>query len=252
MDLRIWMLMALLAGYATANVQAQDDAPDWKRWTVRYFSALDVGNGFNASGIASYLEENDFDGREVSFGTTLDYPLTRAEGGTGWSLFAAYAYRPWLKVGASLHHGVTVSASGLWDRIGSTSRTGRLRISQSMWAMAPIALWTPVSNVVVGAGPAVIRGAITLTDTRALLSVQERMDPQEDTFLRLGAVAFASIGFTLGRTLYVGVQGQYLYSGEGGVGPFPLEERFFDRDALESSSVRFDQVTLGPVVGIRF
>ena len=75
------------------------------------------------------------------------------------------------------------------------------------------------------------------------------MDPQEDTFLRLGAVAFASIGFTLGRTLYVGVQGQYLYSGEGEVGPFPLES---DRDALESSSVRFDQVTLGPVVGIRF
>ena len=53
---------------------------DWKRWTVRYFSALDVGNEFNASGIASYLEENDFDGGK-RFGTTLDPPFASAERG---------------------------------------------------------------------------------------------------------------------------------------------------------------------------
>jgi hypothetical protein len=71
---------------------------------------------------------------------------------------------------------------------------------------------------------------------------------REDSFTRLGAVAFASLGFTLFReTLYFGVLGQYLYVGAAEIGPYDL-----DADPIEAGSVRLDQFTLGPVVGVSF
>lgn len=249
MIIRTWILTLLLAGGAAPAVQAQGNETDWKRWTVRYYRPLDAMNDFNAGGLSDFLETNGFGGdSEGFFDNTLEYPLTRVEGGTGWSLLASYAYRPWLRLGASFHRAVDPVASGL--RI-SPATYGLVGLRSRMWAAAPVATWTPVSSIAIGAGPALIRGTATFTDARITLG--ERMAPQEESFFRVGAVAFASLGFTILGTVHLGVQGQYLYGGEAEIGPFTLDEELFDLevDAL-AGGVRIDQFTFGPMVAVHF
>lgn len=233
--------MALLAGCATTAVQAQDDTPDWKRWTVRYFNALDAHSDSNASGFADYLEERGFGDSVRGFlGGVTDYPLTNDGGGGGWSVIAAYAYRPQLKLGGSFFQGANVAALGFRT---TAEGGGRPRIEQKAWAVAPIALWTPVSTLAVGAGPAFVRGTIRFSDGVFTLG---QVGTQEDSFMRLGAVAFASLGSTLFRgMLYIGVQGQYLYVGTEEVGPYDL-----NGESIEAGSIRLDQFTFGPVVAL--
>ena len=233
-----WLLAVLLAGWAV-DAQAQTDTQDRKRWTVRYFRMLDAHNEANGQGVVDYLDDNGFGETRSGLFGPISYPLTRnAEGGTGWSLTATYAYRPWLQVGGSFHRAMSMNTSGY------RSDSGRINLNHEMWSVGPVVVWKPANNLAMGAGPALIRGTATRVDARFLIGEDARA-PQEETFLRVGAVAFASLGFTLFRTVYVGVQGHYLYSGKAEIGPFTVGDQ-----TLEAGNVRLDQFAVGPVVAL--
>jgi hypothetical protein len=123
-----------------------------------------------------------------------------------------------------------------------------------MWTVAPIAVWEPLRFVDLGAGPAFIRGGTAPYERASEL----RIEAQETSFQRLGAVIFLSLGFTvLDRYLYLGLQGQFLYGGTVEMGPYDADERFaitppFEEFTVEAREVRIDQLTMGPVIAINF
>lgn len=232
-------LLLTLVGWSVA-AHAQTATQDWKRWTVRYFNAFDAPSDSNAGGFANYLDARGFGDSSQNFlgGGFTDYPLTSDGGGGGWSVLAAYAYRPHLSFGGSFHRGASIAARGFRN-----AGFERPRLGHELWGVAPIALWTPASAVAVGAGPAFIQGTITFSDGEIS---NDPSGGQEQSVMRLGAVAFASLGFTLlSETLYFGVQGQYLYVGNEEVGPYDLRG-----ETIEAGSVRLDQFTFGPLIAV--
>lgn len=207
----------------TQGASTKRQETNTKRWTVRYSGALEP----SGQGFADYLSEQGFDDTRQGFLGPIDYPLTDAEVGTGWSI--TYAYRPWLRVGGLFYRAPNMNTRGY------NSESGSLTLKREMWAVSPVAVWTPTGYAAVGAGPALLRGSVTFEGS------------QKEPFVRLGAVAFASLGFTLFRTVHVGVLWQYLYGGETEIGPYDYGE-----GVLEAESVRLDQFTVGPIVEIRF
>lgn len=103
--------------------------------------------------------------------------------------------------------------------------------------------------LVLGGGPAFLWGGTAPYDR----APEQRLSRQETTFQRLGAVLFASLGFTVfNRRLYLGLQMQFLYGGTAEIGPFRTEESVLYPEAitLDAQTVRLDQRTFGPVIAL--
>jgi hypothetical protein len=234
---------------------AQEDETSARRWTLRVFYSLpDNSAAFNSRGLVDFLENNGFGDDASNWFTNgvTEYPVVWTENASR-SVYAAFAIRPYLSIGGLYYNAQKVGVSG--RRYEPEQETSfRITLQQTMWALAPIALWSPIGFVDVGAGPAFIRGGAGPYD----MASEQRVEAQETSFQRLGAVIFVSLGFTvLNRTLYLGLQGQYLYGGTVEIGPYDAAESFaifppFEVFTLDAQETRIDQLTWGPAIAVNF
>jgi hypothetical protein len=248
---RLVLTLLLLACLSAPHVRAQGEEADTRRWTIRTFYSLpDTWAGFNSRGLVDFLETNGFDDASTFLGRTVDYPSVWTENAS-WSFYAAYAAQPRLSVGGLYYKAQYVNVGGFRSE---PETSFDIDLEQTMWAVAPFVLWAPVDYVDIGAGPAFIRGGTAPYE----VSFEQRIEAQETTFQRLGGVLFVSLGFTvLDRSLYLGLQGQFLYGGTVEMGPYQAKEwttftQPLEQLTLETHNVRIDQLTMGPVIAINF
>lgn len=244
------VLTLLLTSHLIApNALAQTDETGERQWMLRVFYSLpDNAAEFNSRGLVHFLEENDFGPRTTIFGYEIDYPVVDTED-AAWSLLAAYSIRPQLRVGGLFYRAQDVEAAGYYAGESSIDLSRNITLQQTMWALAPIALWKPASFVDLGVGPAFIQGGTAPLDA----APEQRVEAQEASFQRLGAVVLVSLGFTiLNRRLNLGLQGQFLYGGKVEVGPYHTEANslFPEEITLNVQKTRIDQLTWGPMIGL--
>lgn len=256
----VLLLTALITAYliapsAYAQTDGQTGDEEKRRWTVRLFYSF-PGNWAvrNSRGLVDYLERNgfDYDTPPGNFFGGVDYPQVGTEDASR-SFYAAYAIRPDFSVGGLYYDAQQIDVSGfLYEPEQEMSFD--IDLQQTMRALAPIALWEPVGVLDIGAGPAFIWGGTAPYEVGA----EQRLEAQETSFQRLGAVIFASVGFTvLDRYVYLGLQGQFLYGGTVEIGPYDVEEGFArssppETFTLSARKVRIGQLSWGPVIAVNF
>lgn len=250
---KLVLTLLLIAYLGAPNVLAQADGEGKRRWTVRTFFILpESWTDFNSRGLVSFLENNGFDDAQSLLGRTLENPVVWTRDGS-WCLYAAYALRPRLSVGGLYYKAQDVAVAGLRNE-APQEVAFHIHLDQTMWALAPIAIWKPVTFVNLGVGPAFIRGGTAPYEAAS----QQRVESQARSFQRLGAVIFISLGFTtFNQYLYLGLQGQFFYGGTVEMGPFEAEEWIainppHETFTLEAQNARIDQLTWGPVIAINF
>jgi hypothetical protein len=241
----VLLLAALLITHSTASNANAQLRSDQTPWTVLGYRVALQPALYNTRGLEDVLSANAFDDSQefdlVGGTLTLEYPQAGTQTG-GWSMLAAYAVRPWIRAGGALHRAVTVTADGYRQELG---RAQRVTLQHSMWSFSPIALWRGGRAFLLGGGPAVIRGT-TLLLASSETGDMNRVD--ESTFLRVGAIVFGSVGYTIiEEHLYVGLQVQFLYGGTPSIGPFDSGPF-----ALSPTDVSVSQLAGGPVVALHF
>lgn len=246
----LFAITLIAACWAVQDARAQPEPADAKRWTVLASLSLpDAGASFNSRGLVDFLDANDFGDDGSFFDESFEYPYASTEG-AAWTLAAAYAVRPRLSAGGFFHRAMDVEVAG--QRLApDPAPSGYITLRQRMWAVAPIVLWKAGRVLLVGGGPAYLRGETAPYRAAA----EERVEAQKTSFHRLGAVLFASMGYTtLGGYLYLGVQGQFLYGGKAEIGPFETEESFDfidpERIRLNARKASLNQWTVGPVIAL--
>lgn len=233
------------------SVLAQEDETGNLRLSIRaFYSFADNWAEFNSRGLVDYLGVNGFDDTGWF---SVDYPFVHTED-PSWSLYATYTIRPHLSIGGLYHKAQTVTVAG-WRNEPQQETSFRIDLKQSMWALAPIALWEPVGFADLGVGPAIIWGRTA--PYGGMNRHIEQYGEQKSSFQRMGAVFFISIGFNvLDRHLYLGLQGQFLYGGTVEIGPYNAVDFTivspFQEFTLEARDTRLDQLTMGPVIAINF
>ena len=217
-----------------------------RRWSVRATFANPAEGG---AAIARYLSDEGFGDDRPDYGwfggEIRGYdprPMDRSDFITQ-TVTMTRDVRPALRLGV---RGVIASRS---EVDGYHQGAGDLRVARTMAAVLPVAEWNR-GAIRVGAGAGMAWGETGETDyvydPEAGLDGDVFLSSQ--TFVRPAAVAYAGVGGTLfGGHVALGLEAQYVYAGTAEIGPFAVGEVTAD-----AGSVRLSQLSLGPVVGVRW
>lgn len=235
-------------GAPTAERAPADPPAGERHWAVR--STFSVPAAGSAS-IEAYLSDQGFDDDRPRYGwfggEILGYsprPIDQSEPITQ-TLTVVRQVRPNLRLGV---RGVLASRS---EAEGYHQDAGDLRVAQAMAAVLPVAEWSR-GPLRVGAGAGVAWGKAG--------EIDYAVDPDDRagspdivpvfldsrSYLRPAATAYVGAGGTLfGGRLSLGVEAQWVYAGTVDIGPFA-------EGTAGPGSIRADDVSVGPVVGVRW
>lgn len=246
----ILLAVCLLASLTVSNTRAQERSVDVKRWAIwTHVEIPFLTAPFNARGLSQLLEDNAF-GQDITFlGEPIEYPYREVKR-PSWTAEATYQLRPRLRLGGFFHQTTRTHVAG-FQSDPRRRDPGEITLDQAMLATGPVIYWNVGREYALGVGLTSVWGSVAPYQ----VALEERVAEQEITFQRVGAVFILSIGDALlNDYLYVGGRVQYLYVGRVEIGPFETEATPANDGPYQvaPSKIRLDQLTIGPVVALRF